>query len=93
MPRIVFHDPVSFDGLLRLSAEVAHVVVGDQDGPPLARPPKSDDVMVIVGPEGGLAEAEVTWLRAQGASFATISTHRLRAETAAACLVAAVQRD
>jgi 16S rRNA (uracil1498-N3)-methyltransferase len=51
---------------------------------PLARValPQAGDVLVVVGPEGGLTEAEVAALSAAGADVARLGPHVLRTSTA-----------
>ncbi|MDH3198985.1 MAG: 16S rRNA (uracil(1498)-N(3))-methyltransferase [Candidatus Krumholzibacteria bacterium] len=65
-------------------------VVGDPEGPAPAACP--GDTLVIVGPEGGLEPGELAALEGAGAARAAVSRHRLRAETAAVGLVAALAR-
>jgi len=80
--------PVSFGEMLRRCAG-RRTFVGAQDAPAL-RGAEAGPVTVVVGPEGGFTEAEVGALEGQGAVFASVSRHRLRAETAAALMVARV---
>lgn len=74
------------------SGRFGRAVVGDAGAPALSATPRSGDVMAIVGPEAGFTEAEVTRLVDAGAERASVSSHRLRAETAAVVLVAALAR-
>jgi 16S rRNA (uracil1498-N3)-methyltransferase len=46
--------------------------------------------MIVVGPEGGLAPAEVTRAQAAGAIAISLGTRILRTETAALVVVAAL---
>jgi 16S rRNA (uracil1498-N3)-methyltransferase len=83
--------------LLSLAGEVAsgrfgRAVVGDLGAPALATTSRIGDVLAIVGPEAGFTDAEVTRLVDAGAERASVSSHRLRAETAAVVLVAALAR-
>jgi len=55
----------------------------------LARRRKGEDVLIVVGPEGGLVEAERATLRAGGAVAVRLGRSVLRIETAAVALVAA----
>jgi 16S rRNA (uracil1498-N3)-methyltransferase len=56
-----------------------------------ALPPEADAVVVLVGPEGGLAEDEVAAARAAGFTPVTLAPRVLRAETAAIAAVALCQ--
>ncbi len=83
--------------LLSLAGEVAlgrfgRAVVGDLGAPALATTSRMGDVLAIVGPEAGFTDAEVARLVDAGAERASVSSHRLRAETAAVVLVAALAR-
>ncbi|HXV14325.1 MAG TPA: RsmE family RNA methyltransferase [Candidatus Krumholzibacteria bacterium] len=80
-----------------LASEVAsggygRAVVGDAGAPALTAVSRDRDVLAIVGPEAGLTDAEVARLVHAGAERASVSAHRLRAETAAVVLVAALAR-
>jgi 16S rRNA (uracil1498-N3)-methyltransferase len=74
----------------------ALVLVGDttEEAVPileaLARRRKGEDILIVVGPEGGLADAERTLLRAAGAVAVRLGRSVLRVETAAIALAAAV---
>lgn len=67
------------------------IVVGEAGADPLPRVGADEDVLVVVGPEAGLSAAERDLLAGRGAAFAAIGAYRLRSETAAVALVAAVQ--
>ena len=56
----------------------------------LASAQAAADITVVVGPEGGLAPAEVTLLEAHGFAPAGLSAHILRVETAALVAAAAL---
>jgi 16S rRNA (uracil1498-N3)-methyltransferase len=56
----------------------------------LARRRKGKNILVVVGPEGGLTDAERATLRAGGAVAVRLGRSVLRVETAALALVAAV---
>ena len=56
----------------------------------LARRRADQDVLIVVGPEGGLADAERALLRAAGAVAVRLGRSVLRVETAAVALAAAV---
>lgn len=84
--------PEHFDGIVDRCRYAAHAVIGDEDGAHVPPPPADRDVIVIVGPEAGLASLERDQLVAANAVPASVSPHRLRAETAALALVAHVVR-
>ncbi len=80
-----------------LASEVAsgrygRAVVGDAGAPALVPSAHDGDALAIVGPEAGFTDAEVAHLVAAGAQRASVSSHRLRAETAAVVLVVALTR-
>jgi len=56
----------------------------------LARRRKGEDILIVVGPEGGLTDAERATLRAAGAVAVRLGRSVLRVETAAVALAAAV---
>lgn len=60
------------------------VVLHERAGVPLRQVdlPLAGEVLVVVGPEGGLSEAEVTALAAAGARVARLGPHVLRTSTA-----------
>lgn len=80
--------PESFSALVERCRAAPHAVVGDSSGTRAPAPPVDEDVIVVVGPEGGLVDDEREALRDAGANLVSISPHRLRAETAALALVA-----
>lgn len=82
--------PVGFDGLTDLCAVVDRVVLGGQGAPPVAPRAPGEKVMVVVGPEAGLTQEETAALVTAGAREGSVSPFRLRSETAAAALVAAL---
>lgn len=87
-------EPRRIDELVDGSPEELRWIVGDEreerrkvgDLELDARAPR----LALVGPEGGLSERERELLAAHGASSVTLSPFRLRAETAAVVLVAAL---
>lgn len=83
--------------LSSLASEIAsgrygRAIVGDASAPALAAKPGAGDALAVVGPEAGFTDAEVARLVDAGAERASVSSHRLRAETAAVVLVAALAR-
>ena len=83
----------TFETLVDRARATPHVIVGAVDGPPLRPCAGGGDVLAIVGPEAGLTAEECAALEGAGAVFASVSTHRLRSETAAVALVSALRRD
>jgi len=84
------------DVAARVSAATLAVVV-DASGPvPLADldPPAAGEVLLVVGPEGGITEAEMTVFRDAGATVARLGPDILRSSTAgaAALVVLAAKR-
>lgn len=76
----VVDDPVDLDCLLDGNEGL---VVFDLDGAPLPPAPWTDPVTVIIGPEGGLTDAERASIEEAGAIVVGLSGGVLRAETAA----------
>jgi 16S rRNA (uracil1498-N3)-methyltransferase len=62
-------------------------MAGDAAAPPLQVDPEAQSVIVLVGPEAGLAEEEWAEITRAGFRRVSASPHRLRSETAAALLV------
>lgn len=85
---VAVDDPVDFNGLIGLCKNVDRVVLGDQGAPPPSPRRRGENVMLVVGPEAGLTDEETEALKRAGARTASVSPFRLRAETAAAALVA-----
>lgn len=85
--------PVTTSGLASLVSEAACAVVLDSRAPaglatlPL---PADGDVMIIVGPEGGISDRESETLVAAGAQVARLGPTVLRASTAGAAAIAAL---
>jgi 16S rRNA (uracil1498-N3)-methyltransferase len=85
-------EPIPFEGLVSAARKIERTVVGHWNGP-TPQPQGDLSTLVIVGPEGGLTDAELGELRETGAEMAGVSPHRLRSETAAVALVGAMWRD
>lgn len=68
------------------------VWVADQKGTPLAaRPlPEKEELLIMVGPEGGFTDAEITHIAESGAQVISLGAGVLRVETAAIALLAHV---
>jgi 16S rRNA (uracil1498-N3)-methyltransferase len=64
---------------------------GERDVPLAALPAAASAAVIVVGPEGGFAEAEVAEARAHGFSTVTLAPRVLRAETAAIVAAALCQ--
>jgi 16S rRNA (uracil1498-N3)-methyltransferase len=88
LPRI--DGPVGFDGVINAASRAGEVVVGAQGADPYPRVLRAQTTMVVVGPEAGFSDPEREALEARGARFVSVSPYRLRSETAAVALVAAV---
>ena len=88
LPRV--EAPVDVETLAARCGGFARVVLADGSSAPLeiAAEGEATDTLAIVGPEAGFSIDEVDRLRAAGARGASLSDHRLRAETAAVVLVA-----
>ncbi len=80
------------DGLAARLAEFDQALVAyeEETGPGLGEllDRRAGSVLLVVGPEGGFAPAEVARLKAGGAESFTMGPRRLRAETAAVALAA-----
>ena len=68
----------------RVSAAALTVVLHEEATTPLAalRLPDSGEVLVVVGPEGGIAPDELAGLTAAGAVTVRLGEHVLRSSTA-----------
>ena len=85
--------PVSTAGLTTLVAEAACALVLDSSGgASLAEVPlpETGDVLVVVGPEGGISDRESDALVAAGAQVVRLGPTVLRASTAGAAAIAAL---
>jgi 16S rRNA (uracil1498-N3)-methyltransferase len=86
-PRVpVVHDPVDTAGLASFVARagLALLLHEDADAPLTGLPLPADvaDVLVVVGPEGGIGADEVAALSAAGARAVRLGPHVLRSSTA-----------
>jgi 16S rRNA (uracil1498-N3)-methyltransferase len=88
LPRI--SEPVAFGDLVRIVRSMPHTIVGDQGAVGISPPPAGEDCAIVVGPEAGLTSGEIDALGEAGAVSASVSSHRLRTETAAVALVGAL---
>ncbi len=77
---------VSLDAALARVAAVTTRLVAHPGSPPVS--PADGECAVLVGPEGGLTDAEVAQCTRAGWRTASIARHVLRADTAAAVAVA-----
>lgn len=75
-------DPRSLDGVAELGRSEAGLVA-DPHGEPVAALPRGFGRLLLVGPEGGLTDAEVRLLADEGWRTLRLGPHVLRAETAA----------
>ena len=86
-------DPVSTTGLAALVRKAALAVVLEAAAPSGLTDldlPADGDVLVVVGPEGGISEGELIALREAGAQVARLGPTVLRASTAPAAAIAAL---
>jgi 16S rRNA (uracil1498-N3)-methyltransferase len=84
-------DPVDLEGVLIHARGAETVILGEQGAPPVPTD-TSGGAVVLVGPEAGLSDTELEAVRGIGAIAASVSRRRLRSETAAVALVAALLR-
>ncbi len=85
-------DPVDLSGVLEYGRGADVMILGEQGAPPMPADTMGDAV-VLVGPEAGLTETELEAVRGVGAQPMSVSRRRLRSETAAVALVAALLRE
>lgn len=79
----MLHEPTSLDLLANVESQCSDVFVADKDGSESASLSPTEDTMLIVGPEGGIADAELEQLVSAGATMLRVSGNVLRVETAA----------
>ena len=82
--------PLSIDDLLERMPDYDSVFTGMQDSPPLSAPPAGEGILIVVGPEAGFAPDEQRKFTEAGAIAASVSSHRLRSETAALTMLSIV---
>ncbi|MFL6118657.1 16S rRNA (uracil(1498)-N(3))-methyltransferase [Actinophytocola sp.] len=87
-------EPATTRQLVELVRKSAAAVVLDAAADTALRdvvlPTTEGDLMLVVGPEGGISESELDTLRAAGAQVARLGPTVLRASTAAAAAIAAL---
>ncbi len=83
-------EAIAFDALLDEASRSSSVLVADADAPAMDIHPRPRPIMIVVGPEGGLTPDERGRLDSLGCEPVSVSTHRLRSETAAAALTGLV---
>jgi 16S rRNA (uracil1498-N3)-methyltransferase len=88
----VVTEPVGLDAVCdRVRAAGLAVVLHEAGGAPLASLDElPDDLLLVVGPEGGLTDAEVDALRAAGAVVVRLGDEVMRTSTAGAAATAAM---
>ncbi|HEX3813371.1 MAG TPA: 16S rRNA (uracil(1498)-N(3))-methyltransferase [Mycobacteriales bacterium] len=89
----VISQPASTRGVCSLlSSAASGIVLHEQASRPLGSVPlpESGDLVLVVGPEGGLTEGEVTAFRAAGARSVRLGPTVLRTSTAGAAALAAL---
>lgn len=79
---------IDFDGLLTRLQDSDAVITGDPGGGRPSGCPGAGVLTLVVGPEGGLTGAECEALVTSGSELVSISSNRLRSETAAVALMA-----
>jgi len=81
--------PASFDDVISRNGTM---ILFDADAsPPTAnRQPPTDEITILIGPEGGWSEDELRAAREHGVLFQRLGPRRLRAETAAIVAVSVV---
>lgn len=86
--------PIAFTEMIDRCRAAVNVIVGDADATSLSSslpgPLAEGEIIVVVGPEAGLSDRELKALADLGATSVSTSAYRLRSETAAVTLVAAV---
>jgi 16S rRNA (uracil1498-N3)-methyltransferase len=85
-------EPVGLDGLVARAATATTLVLHEQAPLPLASVelPEDGDVLLVVGPEGGITERELAALTAAGATAVRLGASVLRTSTAGAAAAAVV---
>lgn len=88
----VVTEPIDLDGVCeRVQGAGLAVVLHEGGGVPLASiDGLPDDLLLVVGPEGGLSDAEVEALRAAGAVVVRLGAEVMRTSTAGAAATAAL---
>jgi 16S rRNA (uracil1498-N3)-methyltransferase len=88
----VVTEPVDLDGLLARVAGATALVLHEQASVPLASVdlPTQGEVLLVVGPEGGITERELERLTAAGATAVRLGASVLRTSTAGAAAAAVV---
>jgi 16S rRNA (uracil1498-N3)-methyltransferase len=88
VPAITAPAPL-FEVAARAPTTAARLILSPREGAPWANALETrDEAWLLIGPEGGLSEAEERALQAEGWTAATIATPILRVETAAPIAVA-----
>ncbi len=83
-------EPRSIEGLVAEFGKYTSVFLMDENGTPPPQGAGRSDLLIIVGPEGGLAEEEILMLKKSGALPINLGNRRLRAETAAIAALSAL---
>lgn len=82
--------PLPFDDLLDRFSQFDSVFVGERDAQPLSSVREGKRILVVAGPEAGFTPHELEQLKGAGATFVSVSSRRLRSETAAVAMLALV---
>ncbi|MCR8670329.1 16S rRNA (uracil(1498)-N(3))-methyltransferase [Agrococcus sp. HG114] len=83
-------DAVDTEGLARLADEWTLLVLDPAAPEPLSAVPLAGDVLLVVGPEGGIDPGELERLEAAGAVRARMGDHVLRTSTAGLAAISAL---
>ena len=88
----VVGDPVGLDALLARAATATTLVLHEEASVPLASValPADGEVLLVVGPEGGITPAELSALGSAGATAVRLGASVLRTSTAGAAAAAVV---
>lgn len=88
----VVGEPLELDEWLELTAGACRLVLDPEADSALAHCPiTGDEVSLVVGPEGGFSDDELTRMRAQGLIPVRLGPRILRTETAGPAAVAVIQ--
>jgi len=79
-------EPKAFDDIVK--ADGVKLLFDADAKPDAAR--KAEEVILLIGPEGGWSEREIAFAREWGCVFQRLGPRRLRAETAAICAMSIV---
>ena len=85
-------DPITLDDVCKLAAEPEHRIrVAHPTGESLSPAEPVENVIILIGPEGGFSDNEINQLRQAGVAIVSWPGHILRTETAAIAFATLVQ--